>query len=147
MRIDRPQRLAVTAVPGALLKRLHALAERARMRPERDPDHLAMVRQLPCLRCGLEPCGEASHVRRQSAAHGKRGGIGKKPADRWTLPLDSACHRLDYDSLHNIGEDFFWYLLGIDPLFAAERLYHRRGDLVAMRAEALRIIAERSRKC
>lgn len=140
-----PQRLAVTAAPGALLKRMFALAERARMRqrPDRDPEHLAMVRQLPCLKCGLEPCGEAAHVRRQSAAHGKRGSVGKKPPDRFTAPLCSACHRLDYDSLHNIGEDFFFYLLGIDGLRAAERLYARRGDLIAMRAEALTIIGER----
>ena len=141
-----PQRFAVTAVPGELLKRMHALAQRVRAQPDRDPEHLAMIRQLPCLKCGLEPCGEAAHVRRQSAAHGKRGGLQRKPPDRFSVPLCGACHRLDHDALHQIGEDFFFHLLRIDGLRAAERLYACRGDLVAMRAEALRVIAERTKE-
>lgn len=143
----RPQRLALTAPPGALLKRLSGLHTRARLKEitDSDPVYLALVRQLPCLKCGLEPCGECSHVRRQSAAHGKRGGIGKKPPDRFALPLCAACHRIDKDALHQIGEDLFWHILGLDPLRICERLYAQRGDLVAMRAVIFTAIAERGR--
>jgi hypothetical protein len=108
-----------------------------------DPAYLAMIRELPCLKCGLEPCGEAAHVRITSAAFHKRGGMGRKPADRWTAPLDRGCHQTDRDALHRVGEYLFWATLGINPLLICERLYAHRGDLVAMRAVVLTAIADR----
>ncbi len=141
---DRPRRLAVVAPPGALLKRLSALAPRLASDADRDEAYLALVRQCPCIRCGMDPAAEAAHIRMQSAAHGKRGGISKKPADRWTLPLDRGCHRMDDDALHNVGEVVFFYRLGFHPLYVCEKLYAQRGDLVAMRAVVMNAIAERS---
>lgn len=140
-----PQRLTTLALPGELSKRAHLLHTRLRTKEatERDPVYLALIRQLPCLRCGLEPCGEAAHVRQNSAAFNKRGAMAKKPADRFTVPLCRDCHTREIDSQHKVGEALFWHRLGINPLFAAERLYAKRGDLVAMRAAALMIIAER----
>lgn len=138
---NHPQRLTPTAAPGALLKRLDGIHKRLQLREAtgHDPVYLQRVRQCPCLKCAQEPAGEAAHVRMQSAAHNKRGGIGKKPDDRWTLPLCSEHHR----EQHNIGELRFWYDLGISPLLVCEKLYARRGDLVAMRAVIINAIAER----
>jgi hypothetical protein len=141
-----PQRLAVPAAPGTLLKRFGEAATRLRLKQiaDHDPVHLAHVRQLPCLKCGMEPAGEAAHIRKQSAAHGKRGGMARKPADRFAVPLCAGCHRLDRDSLHRSGEAMFFYRLGLDPLWVCEQLYRTRGDAVAMRAAALAAIAERT---
>lgn len=142
---DHPQRLTPPAAPGSLLKGMQAAAARLRLERAADSDavYLARVRQMPCLKCGDEPCGEAAHVRAQSAAHGKRGGMGRRPSDRWALPLCAGCHRLDPDAQHKIGEIAFWHLVGINPHFVCERLYAQRHDVVAMRAVVLTAIAER----
>lgn len=141
--IPRPQRLTHHAPPGSLLKRFDAPAPRPRgNETERDPDYLAMVRQCPCLKCGMEP-SEAAHVRYACAAHGKASGLSKKPDDRYAVPLCSGCHRLDRDAQHSRGEKLFWIQLGINPLIVCEALYAQRGDLVAMRAVVMTAIAER----
>jgi hypothetical protein len=139
-----PQRLALSAQPGALLKRLHGIERLRKRESERDEPYLALIRQLPCIRCGLEDCSEAAHVRMQSGTFNKKGGIGKKPADRWAIPLcggPQGCHA----EQHKIGEAIFWLGVGISPLLVCERLYAKRGDIVAMRAVVLSAIAERNR--
>jgi hypothetical protein len=139
----RPRRLTPPAPTGSLLKRFAAPAPRVRKAESgRDPDYLAQVRQLPCLKCGMEP-SEAAHVRYASAAFGKASGLGKKPEDRHAVPLCAGCHRLDRDAQHARGERFFWAELGINPLIVADRLYAARGDLVAMRAVVMAAIAQR----
>lgn len=55
--------------------------------PKRNSTHLTMIRALPCLKCGRIGETEAAHVR-----SGTDGGMGMKPADRWTVPLCRACH-------------------------------------------------------
>ena len=144
MRRELPQRIAIPAAPGELLKLTLGFLRDAR--PEQtasDPAYLAVVRQLPCLKCGLEPCGEAAHVRISSAAFHKRGGMRKKPDDRWALPLDRGCHVSDPDALHRRGEYIFWNELALNPLLICERLYRQRGDLIAMRAVILSAMATR----
>ena len=146
---DHPQRLTPPAPPGALLKRLDGPHTRLKLRTTpsiRDEAYLKLVRQCPCLKCGIEPppSNEAAHIRRSSAAHGKTGSMRKKPADCWTVPLCASCHRTDRDSLHAIGEDLFFHILGIDPLLLCERLWSKRGDLLAMRAVVMVAIAERT---
>lgn len=145
MTLPRPQRISPPSHPGALLKRIGAadLPQQPRHARE-DGDYLALVRQCPCLKCGMEP-SEAAHVRFASAAFGKASGLGRKPEDRHAVPLCAGCHRLDRDAQHNGGERMFWDLLGINPLIVAERLYAKRGDLVAMQAVVMVAIAERSR--
>ena len=140
-----PQRLTLPAAPGALLKRGYGQTPpRPRLvESERDEDYLKLIRQCPCLRCGMDPCGEAAHIRMSSGAHNKHGGKAKTPADRWALPFDRACHQNDPDSIHKIGELAFFQFLGIAPLLVCERLYAKRGDLVAMRAVVFCAIAER----
>jgi hypothetical protein len=144
MTLPRPRRLTPPAAPGALLKSFAAPAPRPRKADsERDPDYLALVRQCPCLHCGMEPAYEAAHVRMASAAFGKASGMGKKPPDRWALPLCPDHHRLLTTSQHHQGEVLFWDALGINPLIACEKLYAQSGDLLAMRAVIFSTIAQR----
>jgi hypothetical protein len=144
MNANFPRRIVHPGPPGHLLKR--ACQPRARVEEVagRDLPYLALVRQLPCLKCGMEP-SEAAHVRFASAAFGKASGLGRKPDDRHSVPLCSGCHRLDRDAQHSRGEREFWDSIGINPLIVAEKLYARRGDLVAMRAVVMIAIAERGR--
>lgn len=144
MTIILPQRIATTARPGELLKRPLTL-EPAIRTPESaiDRAYLDDVRQCPCLHCGQDPCYEAAHLRMASAAHGKASGAGKRPDDKWALPVCPEHHRLAQKAQHVIGERAFWESIGISPLLVAERLYAKRGDLVAMRAVIFNAIAER----
>lgn len=141
---DHPQRLTPTAAPGVLSKRLHALSTRIRLRDttERDPVYLALVRQCQCVACGLDKADEAAHLRMSSAAHGKRGAMAKKPADRWAAPLCAQCHREGPDAQHKIGEQEFWHRAGINPLLFCVRLYAAKGSLDRMRAVTANAIAE-----
>jgi hypothetical protein len=114
---------------------------------EWDADYLAMVRQCPCLKCGMEP-SEAAHVRyacAACAAYGKASGLQKKPEDRWALCLCADCHRLARDAQHKRCEQGFWHELGINALATCVQLYAQRGDLVAMRAVVMVTIAGRRR--
>jgi hypothetical protein len=147
MRANHPQRLTPPSPPGALLKQTLDDIQRRRKVVETITDtlYLEQVRELPCLKCGIEPPpnNEAAHVRMQSGAHGKRSGMGKKPGDKYALPLCASCHRLDHDSQHKLGEREFWNRVGINPLLVCERLYEQRGDVVAMRAVVIGAIGER----
>ena len=143
-------RVAPVAPIGTLFKQVRAAQLRPRSSLGRkphlaEPSHLQAIRALPCLKCGLEEGSEAAHVRLNSAALGKRTGIGEKPDDRWTVPLCAGCHRLDPESQHRRGEIAFWNALGINPLRAAMELYRVSPDGAAMRAVALRFIAEATR--
>lgn len=140
-----PQRIAAACPPGSLLKR-HASQPRsaASEAAGRDVSYLAMVRQLPCLKCGMIP-SEAAHVRMSSAAFGKTSGLQKKPEDRFALPLCSDDHRLARDAQHSRSELSFWGEIGINPLIVCEKLYAQRGDLVAMDNVIRVAIAERGK--
>jgi hypothetical protein len=145
MKPTKPQRLTPPAAPGSLLKRLVSLSTRTRLKEvtDRDPVYLAMVRQCPCLDCGMDPSGTAAHVRMQSGAHNKHGGMQKKPADRWALPLCEGCHTGASDSQHRVGEREYWARVGLNPLLVCAKLYAARGDVVRMRAVVFAAVAER----
>lgn len=145
MIIPRPRRLTPPAPFGALLKQVSAAPRARKPEAERDPDYLAHVRECPCLNCGLDPCGEAAHVRFASAAFGKASGLQKTPPDRFALPLCGDDHRIAKHAQHNRNEQAFWHELGINPLITAEKLYAQRGDLVAMRAVIFSAIAQRTK--
>ncbi len=89
----------------------------------RRTQHLAFIRQLPCVSC---PCEgrtiEPAHVR-----SGTDGGMGMKPSDRYVVPLCTTCHAHQ----HRVGELSFWGDLGIDPLNVALRLWTISGDVLA----------------
>jgi hypothetical protein len=84
--------------------------------------HLAFLRQLPCVACGKPAPSEAAHVRT-----GTNGGVAVKPGDRYAVPLCTACHA----NQHRVGELTFWSALRIDPLDVALRLWTVSADLKA----------------
>ena len=88
----------------------------------RRAQHLAFIRQLPCVACGKAAPSEAAHVR-----SGADGATGMKPSDRYSVPLCSSCHELQ----HQFGELTFWSTLRIDPLNVAFRLWTVSGDIKA----------------
>ncbi len=143
-----PQHVTRLAPVGSLLKQSRPREARTkdlgRSPRQRDGGHLSAIRQLPCLKCGLEPCGEAAHVRMNCSALGKRQAIGAKPDDAWSVPLCPGCHTHDPDSQHRMGESVFWDLLGLNPLLIAKKLYELSPDLVRMRAAVFSFIAGRS---
>ena len=87
--------------------------------PYRRVQHLACIRQLPCVACGKAAPSEAAHVRT-----GTESGIAMKPGDRYAVPLCAACHAKQ----HRIGELSFWSAFHIDPLNVALRLWTISGD-------------------
>jgi hypothetical protein len=98
----------------------------ARRKPKpklhRRGEHLAFVRQLPCVACGKAAPSEAAHVRT-----GTCGGVGMKPADRYAVPLCTTCHAKQ----HRVGELGFWSALRVDPLNVSLRLWTVSADIKA----------------
>ena len=84
--------------------------------------HLAFVRQLPCVTCGKAAPSDAAHLRT-----GTDGGVGRKPGDRYAVPLCTPCHAKQ----HRVGELSFWSALRIDPLNVALRLWTVSADIQA----------------
>lgn len=143
---SHPRRLTPPEPLGALLKRTSDQPQRGRLgRTQGEPDYLAMVRQLPCLYCGVEPAGEAAHISFSSAQFGKSNSFGKRAHDSCALPLCRDDHQNARHAQHKGNEEAFWIALGISPYFVAKKLYAQRGDLVAMRAVVMVAIAERSK--
>ena len=108
-------------MPAARIARIVARGK-PKPNPRRRTQHLAFVRQLPCVACGKAAPSEAAHVR-----SGSDGGAGMKPSDRYSLPLCTDCHAIQ----HEFGELTFWSVLRIDPLNAALRLWAVSGDVQA----------------
>jgi hypothetical protein len=100
---------------------------------------------MPCLYCGVEPCGEAAHVKYSSAAFGMKNMLGKRVDDSRALPLCRDDHQNARHAQHRGNEEAFWQGLGIVPYQVTARLYAQRGDLVAMRYVIVQAIAERSK--
>jgi hypothetical protein len=88
----------------------------------RQVHHLTFLCQLPCVACGKAAPSDAAHVRT-----GTDGGVGRKPGDRYAVPLCTACHAKQ----HRIGELTFWSALRIDPLNVALRLWTISADVRA----------------
>jgi hypothetical protein len=90
-----------------------------------DADHLAFVRQLPCLICSDDVSVEACHVRYGDPHAGKPStGMAEKPSDRWTVPLCGRHHR----SQHQRSERGWWEAKAIDPVKVALALYVNSGN-------------------
>lgn len=92
---------------------------------EQNGAHLKFIRSLPCLLCETHQNVQAAHIRMPSPAHGKRGtGIGRKPDDRWTIPLCGPHHEMQ----HQTGEESFWRFHNIDVCNVAALLWSCTGD-------------------
>jgi len=88
----------------------------------KSPTHLDLIRQLPCLLSGRP--SEAAHVRYADASHGKsETGAGRKPDDRWVVPLCPELHRLNKGCQHDSDERAWWKQFGVDPLAVAKQLW------------------------
>ena len=70
-----------------------------RGKPVRNERYLAFIRRFACAACGSARLVEAAHF----GPHG----LGQKAPDADALPLCIHCHRLDGDSLHNVGPEQF----------------------------------------
>ena len=89
------------------------------------PDHLAFVRQLPCVVCMNDIETEAAHIRFGDRRAAKSNpGMQAKPDDTWTVPLCGKHHR----EQHTINEKKFWTSHEIDPLFIALALSNVSGN-------------------
>lgn len=69
---------------------------------------------------------DPAHIRTESRLHGKEEtGGGRKPSDRWCLPL---C-RHHHDAQHAAGNELnFWKMFRIDPFLLALVLWGLTGD-------------------
>ena len=146
---DFPKRLSPSAPYGALLKRASDQPQRHAMKayhPEGGADYLALVRRLPCLYCGVEPCGEAAHVKFACASFGMSNMLGKRVDDSRALPLCRDDHQNARHAQHKGNERAFWEALGVNAYPVTQRLYERRFDFVAMYYVIVEAIAERSKK-
>ena len=98
---------------------------RQRLSRAENKDHLAFVRQLPCVCCHNNIETEAAHIRSGNREYGKRPtGKAEKPDDIWVLPLCGRCHR----ESHGINEVNYWNNKGINPWDMALRLFASSGD-------------------
>ncbi len=98
-------------------------------RPEARPAHLCFLRRLECpVYPGARPI-EVHHLLR---ADPKRG-LGRRAADRYTIPLSRRAHR----ELHSSGGEEAWLAArGIDGRALAAALWRNTGD----RSAALRLV-------
>jgi hypothetical protein len=80
----------------------------------RDPDHVKLVAQQPCLICGRRPA-DAHHLRfTQTRA------LSRKVSDEFTVPLCRGHHR----ELHRSGDEAAWWgNTGVDPTVTARALW------------------------
>lgn len=117
--------------------RLEANMVRQRQPRIKAPEHLELIRRLPCLACGYSAGRvQAAHVSMSDALLGKRGrGLGMKSDDRWVVPLCFSCH----ERQHKMGELPFWEEIEIYPLMVAYALW------LASRTDAMRQMVMRAR--
>lgn len=98
---------------------------------EHDTEYMGAIAKLPCLACmarGTITWGvHVAHLRAASPEHGKPyTAKGRKPSDRWTLPLCPPHHTGDSrkvrETQHDGDEVAFWQIFGINPFEACLEL-------------------------
>lgn len=127
--VPRPKVLGNFKKPMA--ERGHQNSDWRETRPGMDPDHLALIRKLPCCvpGCTLNPGGEAHHLKDTGA---KERGMGLRSTDRWTIPL---CHEHHIYGVEKVGaqREIKWFAdRGIQSLELATALWNVRGNVKAM---------------
>lgn len=152
MNPSHPKRITPPAPVGSMLKQnghapeTHRASGAVKHEGERSADYLEQIRQLPCLYCGVQPAGEAAHVKFACASFGKANMMGKRVSDARTVPLCRDDHQNAKHAQHRQNEEAFWISLGIQPYRVTDALWAKRGDLVAMENVVRVAIAERSKK-
>ena len=101
-------------------------SERQGEKPKREGmsrQHLTLIRQCPCVRCGSYP-SQAHHLLR-TGEHG----TSRRSSDQWAVPLCKTHH----DELHHYGDEDAWFALRQqDGRAIAKSLWAKRGDYDAM---------------
>lgn len=100
-----------------------------KQRPGNSAEHLAFIRQLPCIDTGSRYMVEPHHLK----CLGGRGGAMRAP-DRYAVPL---CHRSHIYGVETVGSknELAWFQQrGINPRKLADDLWAATGDLRLMRA-------------
>jgi hypothetical protein len=98
-------------------------------RPGMSSQHLINVRKLPCLLCGRRDGVEAHHLKAGPAARER--GVFMKATDRWAVPLCREHHNeIERKGSRREREEFGRW--GHDPQAAAQGLWNKRGDPIAM---------------
>lgn len=112
---------------------------RQRQPREKDERHRDFIQSLPCLICGENTTVEAAHIRFGDRRVAKRSlGTGEKSDDSWTVPLCGAHHR----EQHSFGEQQWWRVVAVDPIFYAMALYRVSGDTESGEAIIARALEE-----
>ena len=112
-----------------------APVKRKQRREGDSPKHRAWIRQAQCLALHYSV---GPHCRgRVQAAHirtGTDGGMGKKPHDKWCVPLCA----LHHGEQHQVGETRFWkkYDLGIESARATALAFAKWSPDPAIRGAA-----------
>ena len=100
-----------------------------RKRPDMDSRHLANLRLLPCVACGLGLLSQKTITQAHHLLRTEERGLSRKSSDRWAIPLCARCHQ----ALHAAGdEEAFLAGRGIDGRATASALWAARGDLDGM---------------
>lgn len=102
---------------------------RKRRKRQEEPQHLAFIRTLPCLVCGVRSGIEAAHVRYGDLRYGKRNtGKAEKPDDKYAVPLCGGNGDGDHRDQHRHNERAWWESKSIDPIAVAQSLWACTGD-------------------
>lgn len=101
-------------------------SEAYKKRPGMSPEHLALIRQLPCCVTGKRPGGEAHHLK----GTGERG-MGLRSTDRWAVPMAHDPH-MEVEAAGSRNERAWFLARGIHPTELALDLWLATGDLVRM---------------
>jgi hypothetical protein len=116
-------------VPPAEIEPASAMPRRLR-----DPAHLRLVAELPCIVCGRAP-SQAHHL-----LFAQPRAMGRKVSDEWTLPLCALHHR----ALHDAGnEERWWEEHRIDAKTEAGSLWQRSRSERAGQAATSTVADER----
>jgi hypothetical protein len=101
------------AVSWHIDKSTLALSEPRRYR---DREHLKFVAEQTCLVCGRRP-SDPHHLRFMQPR-----ALGRRVSDEFVIPLCRTHHR----ALHRRGDEAAWWMsVGLDPVAAAQRLWHQ----------------------
>jgi hypothetical protein len=130
---DWPQELRK---PQVLANFRPTVAERSRphvslqqRRPGMSPEHLALLRQLPCTVCHAISRIDPHHLKCGPA--GRERAFGRRSTDRWAIPI-CRFHHDEVERAGSRGERAWFDRWGVDPLELASALWAATGDLNRM---------------
>lgn len=93
------------------------------------PEHLSLIRRLPCTCCEHRP-SQAHHLKSDAAASER--GVYLKATDRWAVPMCALIHHPEIER-HGSRKEREWFArFGIDPHELANALWAASGDLARM---------------